>query len=68
MCNSCEMLNINGVPCHEIGCPDAWKDYNRECKWCGREFKPEDRNQYFCDDSCYRAYHGIDDPAEDIDQ
>ena len=35
MCQSCEVLNINGVNCHEIGCPDAWKDYTRECKECG---------------------------------
>ena len=23
MCNQCEVLNINGVNCHERGCPDA---------------------------------------------
>jgi hypothetical protein len=21
-CNQCEMLSINGVPCHETGCPN----------------------------------------------
>ena len=34
MCDSCEVLNINGVNCHEHGCPDAWKDYKTECYEC----------------------------------
>lgn len=53
MCKSCEILYINGVKCHEIGCPEAWKDEIRTCKWCGSEFKPQDQNDHFCDDSCY---------------
>ncbi len=57
MCSSCEALRINGVLCHETGCPDAWRDYNRECKWCGQEFKPEDHNQQFCDEACYESYN-----------
>lgn len=57
-CPSCEALMINGVYCHEQGCPDAWKDETRECKWCGGEFKPEHRHQDCCDDSCAEAYHG----------
>ncbi|MFN0317542.1 MAG: hypothetical protein ACKVQA_21160 [Burkholderiales bacterium] len=24
-CDQCQMLSINGVPCHEIGCPNAKK-------------------------------------------
>lgn len=58
MCNSCEVLYINGVKCHEIGCPEAWKDYERECKWCGSNFKPENKDQEFCDESCAEAYYG----------
>jgi hypothetical protein len=50
------VLVINGVICHEHGCPDAWKDYTRTCKWCGTEFKPEDRHQRFCDEDCARSY------------
>ena len=50
MCNSCEVLNINGINCHEIGCPDSWKDYTRECKWCGYDFIPEESYQQFCED------------------
>ena len=57
MCQSCEVVRINGVKCHEIGCPDAWKDYAVECKWCGREFVPEERGQKFCEESCAESYN-----------
>jgi len=57
LCESCDCLFINGIKCHEIGCPDAWKDYKRECKWCGREFQPEDKNQQFCNESCAESYY-----------
>jgi hypothetical protein len=60
MCQSCEVLNINGLNCHETGCPDAWKDYKRKCKWCGQEFKPEEKYQDYCDNNCYCAYNGLD--------
>lgn len=58
MCASCEALMINGVLCHEHGCPDAWRDYERECKWCGRLFVPTRKEQTCCDDSCHEAYEG----------
>lgn len=58
MCNSCEVAMINGVKCHETGCPDSWQDYKRECKWCGSEFLPESNQQFCCDDDCARAYMG----------
>jgi hypothetical protein len=51
-CDNCEALMIDGVYCHETGCPDAWKDTRRECKWCGSMFKPEDRWQVLCSDEC----------------
>ena len=66
MCNQCEILNINGVNCHEIGCPDAWKDYQVECAWCGQEFKPEYDGQTLCDESCVAFYHDL--PYEDEDE
>ena len=56
-CDSCDVVVINNIICHEIGCPDAWKDETRECKWCGCSFKPEERNQEFCDTECAEAYH-----------
>jgi hypothetical protein len=45
-CDSCQMLSINGIPCHETGCPNSRKtwDENRqewvryvECRECGCE-------------------------------
>ena len=65
MCTSCEVLFINGVKCHEFGCPDAWRDEKRDCKNCGCEFNPESREQMFCDDSCYRQYYGYPEPEEE---
>lgn len=58
-CDSCQLVRINGVVCHETGCPDAWKDEIRECEECGSEFKPESRLQYCCDDYCSNAYNGL---------
>jgi len=60
MCSSCEVLTINGVLCHELGCPDAWRDYTRECKWCGTEFTPEDKHQDCCSHSCTMNYLSIE--------
>ena len=57
MCKSCEVLYINGIKCHETGCPDAWMDYTKKCKWCGSEFKPEDRYQSFCSEDCAECYN-----------
>ena len=56
-CNSCEVMYINGIRCHEHGCPEAYKDELRECKWCGCEFEPEDRYQNFCSEECAADYN-----------
>ena len=58
MCDSCEVLNINGINCHEYGCPDVWKDYPVECFECGCEFMPTGRFQGVCED-CGEAYEQI---------
>ena len=59
MCDSCQALMINGIHCHETGCPDSWKDYQNECYECGQEFKPEHRGQMICPEcnSEYEDYH-----------
>ena len=58
-CDQCQVLMINGVYCHETGCPNAWKDSVRECKWCGRKFKPrQGPHQDCCCAGCRKAYHG----------
>lgn len=58
LCNSCDCVYVNGIKCHETGCPDAYKDEQRECKWCGSTFTPEERDQHFCSDDCQAAYYG----------
>ncbi len=59
MCSSCEVLNLNGLNCHEVGCPEAWKDYKRECKWCGQLFTPEEKWDNYCSHSCYTGHNSI---------
>ncbi len=59
MCNSCEIMIINGVKCHERGCPDTWEDEQRECNWCGAEFKPTEKDQQLCSDDCIETYYNI---------
>jgi hypothetical protein len=59
MCKSCELLRINGVVCHETGCPDAWKDEIRDCAWCGQPFKPEHSQSLCCSHSCIVAFHNL---------
>jgi hypothetical protein len=57
-CDSCQAMMINGVFCHEQGCPDAWKSYSRECEWCGQPFNPEKKYQKCCCDSCTEDFYG----------
>ena len=49
-CNSCQLARINGVLCHETGCPDAWRGRAATCFQCGCEFTPDTRHQQTCDD------------------
>lgn len=58
-CSQCEMLVINGVACHETGCPLYWQGTTAPCKWCGTPFRMEEMGQSFCDDDCGRLYHGL---------
>ena len=64
MCNFCHAIAINGVNCHEIGCPYSWLDSltgepsPRECAECGQDFKPEVKGQYCCDRQCNNAFMG----------
>ena len=57
MCDSCEVININGTNCHEYGCPDSWRDYKRECKSCGQSFNPLSKDQEVCDTGCAELYY-----------
>lgn len=60
LCPSCDANIINGVKCHEHGCPDSWKDTEIECVWCGTLFKPDQKGQNVCSGSCANAYYGLD--------
>ena len=57
MCTQCQELMINGVRCHETGCPEAWRDEDRECKWCGSPFRPQFKHQEFDDVDCGESYY-----------
>ena len=77
-CDQCQVVTIQGVACHETGCPKSWRDpvtgkgYPRECDWCGCEFVPDGRTCTLCSVDCYDAYFGLDtsdgpDPVADAD-
>jgi hypothetical protein len=58
MCKSCEVVSINGVNCHETGCPDAWETEVRECDECGTDFVPDTKYQKQCID-CEAEAHWL---------
>lgn len=60
MCDSCQVLVINGALCHEHGCQDAYKNKILQCKWCGSEFTPQSNQDKFCSPCCNAAYNGQD--------
>lgn len=50
-CNQCDSVTINGLYCHELGCPNARKRYDTDseswvnvatCPECGNEYDPEE--------------------------
>ncbi len=55
-CPDCELVAINGVICHEWGCPSSHLFTKRECKWCGRGFKPKTKEQVTCSKSCQKLW------------
>lgn len=71
MCDQCQVVRINGVACHETGCPNSWKDpitdqpHPSECRWCGTMFTPMDKGEAWCDEVCYAAYFGLPLVSED---
>jgi hypothetical protein len=65
MCDQCEAMMIQGVYCHETGCPNSDLDangnpYPKECEWCGAEFVPDFKGQSFCQENCQANYHGYE--------
>lgn len=49
-CPSCNLLRINGILCHEIGCPDSHLFVKRTCRLCKDTFEPEHNKQDTCSD------------------
>jgi hypothetical protein len=47
-CDKCQMLSINGMACHELGCPNASKDWV-DGEWVKRE-EDEDEEEPIEDD------------------
>lgn len=68
MCISCQVLSINGITCHETGCPNAYKDSQSECKWCGQLFTPESKYQDCCSHSCNVAYLNLSCDCDECNQ
>lgn len=77
-CNQCEMLSINGVPCHEIGCPNSnaeWDETREEwvhyttCFECGCDVECDKLGRYWCDcrasDDDYTDYIEYNDYDDD---
>lgn len=48
-CNQCQMLNINGLNCHETGCPN---DRSWQCFECGSEYSTKEEVNGCCDLDC----------------
>lgn len=55
-CDGCDVTTINGIICHETGCPEAWRDELIECEWCGHEFYPSEAGTRFCCEDCAESY------------
>lgn len=49
-CDGCQPSMINGKLCHELGCPDSWRDYTAECRECGCDFYRSERYSSICPD------------------
>lgn len=65
-CQDCDSAIINGIPCHEQGCPSnhidlaTGKPYLIPCSWCGSPVPapPPPYDKAFCDGNCALAYLG----------
>ena len=56
-CDSCQVVMINGIRCHETGCPEM----ERSCKECGFLFVPgKGESRSFCSGSCQASYYGLE--------
>lgn len=49
-CDGCEIMIIQGVKCHEFGCPNAWQDKMIWCLNCHEDFIRDKKGQVVCID------------------
>ena len=54
-CDGCSPAVINGILCHETGCPDAWRDNSIECHECGCDFIRSEKTESLCPDCAAAA-------------
>lgn len=59
-CDGCSPMMINGLLCHEQGCPDAWRDRRRDCNECGCDFFATERHAVVCEDCAASLESNID--------
>ena len=54
-CDSCQMATIQGIPCHETGCPVDAEMRRNACGECGEQMETDGRNTRYCPscDTCY---------------
>jgi len=65
-CDHCAAAMINGVFCHETGCPVAWEHQTRTCRLCGDHFQPDHDRADTCPD-CADHEHAGHDPDPNTD-
>lgn len=62
-CNQCEMISINGVACHERGCPNNRP--KRKCEVCGYDVDEECPEDHL---DCFRSTPISDRELEEMGQ
>jgi len=57
MCDQCNALTINGIFCHELGCPNI-----KKCAWCDKKIEKNEYEEFngICEE-CYEDFHCIGD-------
>lgn len=72
-CSQCQIVTINGVSCHEVGCPNSLinpvtqKGYPVKCWECGCDYIPEEKAGKYsmCPDCIEDATNQIWNAGED---
>ena len=73
MCQTCAATTINGVYCHEHGCPTMHKEniIRKGCAECGQHLYSEDSdemiivdNHAFCSEECRNYFYGFEEFLE----